>query len=415
MEEKNINWRLLFALIIALIIVGSLWYWNYQGFIDDNGKSNGAFGDKFGVVNSLFSGLAFAGIIITIYMQKHELELQRQELKETRNVFEGQNSLMTTQQNDSTFFNLLENHRQLVDSFKTGSFRHIAGIGINHNGVTETVSGYEVLSKIAKSWQREFENFTISYKSGIIINPKGNFINDKKHTHVKHPLEVINQDVSLINLYKDIHVMLHFIDTNLAAKQKFYKTILWNNISENEKFIFECFVVNRPDLVGELKHNVSVYSKYDYPNFLELSLPDLTFRSFKYAESNAVLVKNRSRVISSRLICYEENDLGFDIISVKKLPKQMFNVYLTDDLSFDGEDHHALSEDRCKLYKNRKYTLEVKVEHDSRKYAYMVGIDSSFVSSNLFDGKYRINQDDIRMINRDLAELLVSAVNSEGE
>ncbi len=38
----------------------------------------------FGVVNALFSGLAFAGILIALYMQKHELALQREELSETR-------------------------------------------------------------------------------------------------------------------------------------------------------------------------------------------------------------------------------------------------------------------------------------------------------------------------------------------
>jgi hypothetical protein len=44
----------------------------------------GQFGDLFGAVNALFSGLAFAGVIITISLQRDELALQRQELKEQR-------------------------------------------------------------------------------------------------------------------------------------------------------------------------------------------------------------------------------------------------------------------------------------------------------------------------------------------
>ncbi len=40
----------------------------------------GVFGDSFGVLNSLFSGLAFAGVIITILLQRDELRLQREEL-----------------------------------------------------------------------------------------------------------------------------------------------------------------------------------------------------------------------------------------------------------------------------------------------------------------------------------------------
>ena len=42
--------------------------------------SSGTFGDSFGVINALFSGCAFAGIIYSIYLQNKELRLQRQEL-----------------------------------------------------------------------------------------------------------------------------------------------------------------------------------------------------------------------------------------------------------------------------------------------------------------------------------------------
>lgn len=44
----------------------------------------GQFGDTFGAINTFFSGLAFAGIIYTILMQRTELSLQREELRLTR-------------------------------------------------------------------------------------------------------------------------------------------------------------------------------------------------------------------------------------------------------------------------------------------------------------------------------------------
>lgn len=44
----------------------------------------GQFGDSFGAINALFSGLAFAGVIFTILLQRNELALQRQELEDTR-------------------------------------------------------------------------------------------------------------------------------------------------------------------------------------------------------------------------------------------------------------------------------------------------------------------------------------------
>ena len=44
----------------------------------------GLVGDTFGSINALFSGLAFAWLIYTIYLQRKELELSKEELKLTR-------------------------------------------------------------------------------------------------------------------------------------------------------------------------------------------------------------------------------------------------------------------------------------------------------------------------------------------
>jgi len=50
----------------------------------------GLFGDMFGALNALFAGLAFAGVIVAIFMQGEELSLQRQELQESRKAQEAQ-------------------------------------------------------------------------------------------------------------------------------------------------------------------------------------------------------------------------------------------------------------------------------------------------------------------------------------
>lgn len=47
-------------------------------------SESGVFGDTFGAINSLFSGLAFAGLLYTILLQSRELKLQREELALTR-------------------------------------------------------------------------------------------------------------------------------------------------------------------------------------------------------------------------------------------------------------------------------------------------------------------------------------------
>ncbi len=81
----------------------------------------GTFGDMFGAVNSLFSGLALAGVIIAIFLQRKELELQRQELELTRGEFkkqteefEKQNDNLNIQRFENTFFNMLNMLNEIV-------------------------------------------------------------------------------------------------------------------------------------------------------------------------------------------------------------------------------------------------------------------------------------------------------------
>lgn len=48
------------------------------------------FGDAFGALNSYVSGLAFAGLVIAIFLQRHELKVQRKALK--RSIAEAKQS-----------------------------------------------------------------------------------------------------------------------------------------------------------------------------------------------------------------------------------------------------------------------------------------------------------------------------------
>jgi len=63
----------------------------------------GTFGDSFGPLTATFSGLAFAGLIWTVLLQKEELKLQRMELSETRKQAVLTRMMTVTQNQISTF------------------------------------------------------------------------------------------------------------------------------------------------------------------------------------------------------------------------------------------------------------------------------------------------------------------------
>ncbi|MCX5828279.1 MAG: hypothetical protein NTV58_09810 [Deltaproteobacteria bacterium] len=83
-SNKLASCAIIMLVIVVLVAVIALWltYGHYPLRIYAGKLDLAAqYGDSFGMINSLFSGLAFAGIIITILLQWHELRLQRQELQ----------------------------------------------------------------------------------------------------------------------------------------------------------------------------------------------------------------------------------------------------------------------------------------------------------------------------------------------
>ena len=83
-EKGNILYFNLFGRICLFIVVITVLYFLAVNFIspyETRNETRGTFGDLFGGINAIFSGLAFAGVIITILMQMKELELTRIELK----------------------------------------------------------------------------------------------------------------------------------------------------------------------------------------------------------------------------------------------------------------------------------------------------------------------------------------------
>lgn len=68
-------------------------FWAASGFVLYNIDKRGTFGDMFGAVNALFSGLALAGVIYAILLQHRELGIQIEELELTRAAMQRSASL----------------------------------------------------------------------------------------------------------------------------------------------------------------------------------------------------------------------------------------------------------------------------------------------------------------------------------
>lgn len=74
-EQKKEKYKI-FKIGGSVLVIWGISFWVINRFV--NSDYRGIVGDMFGAVNALFSGLAFAGLIYTITVQRKELSLQRE-------------------------------------------------------------------------------------------------------------------------------------------------------------------------------------------------------------------------------------------------------------------------------------------------------------------------------------------------
>lgn len=126
--RKHKPW-IIFAIAVLFIIAVCLLFVYIMNEQPWGMDKRGQFGDMFGALGAVFSGLAFAGLIVTLIqqhddlkLQREDLRLQRQEIAQTnlelalqRKEMEEQNKTIMLQRFETTFFNMLKNQMEIRD------------------------------------------------------------------------------------------------------------------------------------------------------------------------------------------------------------------------------------------------------------------------------------------------------------
>lgn len=103
-SKSKIGWLFVAAIAVLCLWGGSWGMVNH--FIE--GEGVGLFGDSFGAVNALFTGLALAGLVYTIIQQEHEIKLTQSLIKSQEIALKIQNDAFHQQGFENTFFKILE-------------------------------------------------------------------------------------------------------------------------------------------------------------------------------------------------------------------------------------------------------------------------------------------------------------------
>ncbi len=248
--------------ICAGVILGILiiYYLSVYGCIgintDANGGSDlsmGTFGDTFGAANALFSGLAFAGMIIALHQQKEELRMQRevlnlqrddlklqiQTLANTNAALDGQKEEMAEQLKamkkqleqgqkqrfESNLFNMLGQYDNIVNG--------IHGYAHEPEKGRDYMAFYADMIKIDKSFETSKIQFSMA-----------NYIN-----YLFQMFKLIDEAAALCEAKEDFKIIEYH-------QRKLYCSIVTSYISFNEMLL--------------LQHYIYIVNKGYYQSFIEL-------------------------------------------------------------------------------------------------------------------------------------------------
>lgn len=258
-NNNNSNYKDLIYGSILFIFVIALWYFSWQ-YIDNSVVSidfeltdieaRGLFGDKFGAINALFSSLAFAGIIFTIFLQKRELKLQREEMEETRGEFIKQNDTLIRQKFENTFFQLVNLFNSIVNSIDLRNSKSIV-----------TTSGRDCFVTFHKRLERYLEKLILEDGTPFSSIDQSTI---EQAIKAYDTLYVSNRS-DLSHYFRTFYHIIKFVENSEIDNKKQYIAIARAQLSSHEQIIlfYNCLHENGIEKFKPLIETHSLFKNID--------------------------------------------------------------------------------------------------------------------------------------------------------
>lgn len=176
----------------------------------------GVFGDSFGVLTSLFSALAFAGVAFTIASQREEIKNQREEAGQQKKHSEDNQRALAKQAFENNFFQMLKLHNQIVSEIKQE--------GSNIRG-TFMREGRVVIKNMSDELKSSFRRGNIDGQS----TPE--MISERFDTFYD------NNGYQLAHYFRFLYNICRFISESHVENKNLYIRLMRAQISNQELFI----------------------------------------------------------------------------------------------------------------------------------------------------------------------------------
>lgn len=267
-KETKTPWFLIMLIVLFVVV---LWLLNWWYLVDI--EDRGTFGDMFGGINALFSGLAFAGVIYAILLQRRELELQRRELELNRSELAGQrealtaqNATMERQSFESTFFQLLRLHNEILAAMDFPARKQ----------PTQVVTGRDCFSafrsELARIWNKGLPEHMGSTELNRVNKTYLAFYNSRQ--------------ADLGHYFRTLYNLIKFVDLSPVDDKRIYTNLIRAQLSSDELFLlfYNCLSDLGADRFKPLIEKYALFNNLNRETLIEPEKHSILYLSEAYGE-----------------------------------------------------------------------------------------------------------------------------------
>ncbi|WP_288901337.1 putative phage abortive infection protein [uncultured Sneathiella sp.] len=209
----------IWPVVVALILACTFWGVNFYIGSKLPLTERGVFGDMFGAVNALFSGVAFVGVIYAIVMQRQEIAIAKKDIAYTKTIVEEQQKQLAIQNEETkkqifetTFFQLLKLFTDLTAQIDLQRMVKDRPVSTN---------GKDVFPIFVKRLKQRYISMS--------RNPNIENCFDKSYNEF---YEIYGAEFG--HYFRTIYNIIKFIDSSDIENKKFYSNIVRAQLSNSE-------------------------------------------------------------------------------------------------------------------------------------------------------------------------------------
>ncbi|MBN3047793.1 hypothetical protein AB6D34_03880 [Pectobacterium brasiliense] len=289
---KDINWLKKNYIFTMPFIIITFIYFGFMAFIihkvseTDSLSSLGSFGDSFGILNSLFSGLGFSGLLITLFYQQRQINSQENESKK-------QDGISSQLQYEETLHKLISLFQSTMKEVK-----------INYEG--DELFGRDALQKSLAIFSGKIKESGLNviparlskkYRRGELTNDDEEIMNYYYYKHFVFLSSVLSRQWRLIESFK---ILLRHLEENCPknSNTQQYRDLVFSQLTYVEcTYIFLVALGGKDN--AELRKYMISSSMYNSCSPIKLSeIHKIMFKEFwgmnlSRAESNQAFPINK--------------------------------------------------------------------------------------------------------------------------